>query len=61
MLTEKEERRTKHVVRRMLERQKGRRENEPGKARPRSFSLGWGSGVRAKTGFTEAFCSCHPT
>lgn len=26
MLTEKEERRTKHVVRRMLERQKGRRE-----------------------------------
>lgn len=47
MLTEKGERRTKNVVRRMLERQKGRRESEPGKARPGSFSLGWGSGVRA--------------
>lgn len=37
MLARKEERRTEHVVRRMLERQKGRRESESGKPDPGAF------------------------
>lgn len=49
MLTEKEERRTKHVVRRMLERQKGRRESEPGESRTQELlsRVGLGSESRA--------------